>query len=38
MTSLVEANALVIVTEGVRHVAAGAQLEEMMIDWPPSVF
>ena len=38
MTSLVEANALVIVTEGVRHVAAGAQLEAMMIDWPPSVF
>lgn len=38
MTSLVEANALVIVPEGVRHVAAGAQLEAMMIDWPPSVF
>lgn len=38
MTSLVEANALVIVPEGVRHVAAGAQLEALMIDWPPSVF
>ncbi len=38
MTSLVQANALVIVPEGVRHVAAGGQLEAMMIDWPPSVF
>lgn len=38
MTSLVQANALVIVPEGVRRVPAGAQLEAMMIDWPPSVF
>jgi molybdopterin molybdotransferase len=38
MTSLVQANALVIVPEGVRHVSVGAQLEAMMIDWPPSVF
>lgn len=38
MTSLVKANALVIVPEGVEHVAAGEQLRAMMIDWPPTVF
>jgi len=38
MTSLVKANALVIVPEGVKHVPAGEQLQAMMIDWPPTVF
>lgn len=38
MTSLVRANALVIVPEGVKHVPAGEQLQAMMIDWPPTVF
>ena len=38
MTSLVKANALVIVPEGVKHVPAGERLLAMMIDWPPTVF
>jgi len=38
MTSLVKANALVIVPEGVKHVPAGEQLQAMMIDWPSTVF
>ncbi|HSM55142.1 MAG TPA: gephyrin-like molybdotransferase Glp [Candidatus Sulfomarinibacteraceae bacterium] len=38
MTSLVKANALVIVPEGVTEVAAGQCLEALMIDWPPTVF
>jgi molybdopterin molybdotransferase len=38
MTSLVQANALLIVPEGVRHVPAGEMLEAMMIDWPNVVF
>jgi molybdopterin molybdotransferase len=38
MTSLVKANALLIVPEGVKFVAAGSQLPAMMIDWPPIVF
>lgn len=38
MTSLVNANALVIVPEGVRHVAIGHQLTALMIDWPENVF
>jgi molybdopterin molybdotransferase len=38
MTSLVKANALVVVPEGVESVAAGQRLEAMMIDWPPTVF
>ncbi len=38
MTSLVRANALLVVPEGVRHVPAGESLEAMMIDWPNSVF
>lgn len=38
MTSLTKANALVVVPEGVREVAAGAELDAVMIDWPGSVF
>lgn len=38
MTSLVEANALVIMPEGEKELPAGSQVEAMMIDWPPSVF
>lgn len=38
MTSLVKANALVILPEGVKRVHAGQQLQALMIDWPPSVF
>jgi molybdopterin molybdotransferase len=38
MTSLVKANALVVVPEGVESVAAGQRLEAMMIDWPATVF
>jgi molybdopterin molybdotransferase len=38
MTSLIQANALVVVPEGMFDVPAGAQLEAMMIDWPPTVF
>lgn len=38
MTSLTRANALVIVPEGVREVAAGMELDAVMIDWPGSVF
>lgn len=38
MTSLVEANALVIMPEGEKELPAGSQAEAMMIDWPPSVF
>jgi molybdopterin molybdotransferase len=38
MTSLVKANALVIVPEGVRFVAIGETLSAMMIDWPEIVF
>ena len=38
MTSLVKANALLIVPEGVKMVAAGEQLQAWMIDWPESVF
>lgn len=38
MTSLVKANALLIVPEGVKLVAAGEQLQAWMIDWPESVF
>jgi len=38
MTSLVKANALLIVPEGVRFVPAGTTLSAMMIDWPPEVF
>ncbi|MAT97389.1 MAG: molybdopterin molybdenumtransferase MoeA [Anaerolineaceae bacterium] len=38
MTSLVKANALLIVPEGVKHVPAGDQLTAWMIDWPEAVF
>jgi molybdopterin molybdotransferase len=38
MTSLVKANALVVVPEGVKHVRVGDQLQAIMIDWPESVF
>ncbi len=38
MTSLVQANALLIVPEGVTVVAAGSALQAMMIDWPGDVF
>jgi len=38
MTSLVLANALVIVPEGVRSVSPGERLSALMIDWPPAVF
>lgn len=38
MTSLVKANALIIVPEGVKAVAAGEILTAMMIDWPGNVF
>lgn len=38
MTSLVRANALLIVPEGVTAVAAGSALRALMIDWPGEVF
>ena len=38
MTSLVKANALLIVPEGVKLVTAGEQLQAWMIDWPETVF
>ncbi|MEJ2746431.1 MAG: molybdopterin molybdotransferase MoeA [Anaerolineae bacterium] len=38
MTSLVKANALLIVPEGVKNVAAGQTLTAWMIDWPEKVF
>jgi molybdopterin molybdotransferase len=38
MTSLVQANALLIVPEGVTAVAAGTTLRALMIDWPSEVF
>ena len=38
MTSLVKANALLIVPEGVKHVPAGTMLTAWMFDWPETVF
>ncbi len=38
MTSLVQANALVVVPEGVKAVTAGTILTALMIDWPGGVF
>jgi len=38
MTSLVKANALLIVPEGVKYVAAGSQLTAWMFDWPETIF
>jgi molybdopterin molybdotransferase len=38
MTSLVKANALIIVPEGVKFVPIGERLQALMIDWPGVVF
>ncbi len=38
MTSLIKANALVIVPAGVTHIAKGQKLQAMMIDWPETIF
>ena len=38
MTSLVQANALLIVPEGVKHIAVDDMLTAWMIDWPETVF
>ena len=38
MTSLVKANALLIVPEGVKQVIAGETLSAWMLDWPENVF
>ncbi len=38
MTSLLKANALVIIPEGIKEVSAGEQLFAWMIDWPEIVF
>ena len=38
MTSLVKANALLIVPEGIKHIPPGQQLQAMMINWPETVF
>ena len=38
MTSLVKANALVVVPEGKERVRPGEQLSAIMIDWPGTVF
>jgi molybdopterin molybdotransferase len=38
MTSLVQANALLIVPEGLTLVPAGSTLQALMIDWPGGVF
>ncbi len=38
LTSLVKANALVILPEGVRRVEPGTTLRALMIDWPEVVF
>lgn len=38
MTSLVQANALVVMPEGVKEARAGQKLNALMIDWPVSVF
>lgn len=38
MTSLIKANALIILPEGSTHIPAGATLSAMMIDWPETVF
>jgi molybdopterin molybdotransferase len=38
LTSLVKANALVIIPEGTKRVTAGTELEALMIDWPENVF
>ncbi len=38
MTSLIQANALVIIPEGVKNVKVGEKLDALMIDWPGNVF
>jgi molybdopterin molybdotransferase len=38
MTSLVKANALLIVPEGVTEVSPGDDLTAWMIDWPETIF
>jgi molybdopterin molybdotransferase len=38
MTSLVQANALLIVPEGAQYIAAGEMITAWMIDWPETVF
>ncbi|MEM9775736.1 MAG: gephyrin-like molybdotransferase Glp [Chloroflexota bacterium] len=38
MTSLVKANGLVVIPEGVRRVEVGTELDAMMTDWPEEVF
>ncbi len=38
MTSLVKANALLIVPEGVRYVSSGEHLTAWMFDWPETIF
>ena len=38
MTSLVKANALVVVPEGVKAATAGTTLTALMIDWPGGIF
>lgn len=38
MTSLVKANALIIVPEGTTHVTAGETLSAWMLNWPETVF
>lgn len=38
MTSLVRANALLVVPAGVKYVKAGQELEAIMLDWPETVF
>lgn len=38
MTSLVKANALLIVPEGIKYVPASSQLTAWMIDWPETIF
>ena len=38
MTSLVKANGLVIIPEGVTEVEAGTELQALMTDWPEEVF
>lgn len=38
MTSLVKANALLIIPEGVEYVPIGAELIALMLDWPEFVF
>jgi molybdopterin molybdotransferase len=38
LTSMVKANALVIIPEGTKEVKSGTILQAMMIDWPEAVF